>query len=224
MNGIAVGLGFYRACGDRCAFHLSDSKLSRRETCRQLLAKGFQLIEVDVVTLAKNLAGKSKWKWAARSWHAPDYFDCSSFTKWLYAQKGIWIPRRARQQYEHCNVEPIHKMLGNKELHFAQPGDLLFVSSPYSGGRPTKRQTNLHVGIVVPGNKMICATNSELGRGIVEISFDQLFSTRKFRGIGHPTNGYFGDENPVTLITPREREIETTDDLKWVLSAKGKRR
>jgi cell wall-associated NlpC family hydrolase len=171
------------------------------------------MISVDVVALAKSLVNKGQWKWAARSWDAPDYFDCSSFTKWLYAQKGIKIPRRARQQYGHCRAQPENSLDG-EELRHATPGDLLFVSSPYARGTRTAHQNNLHVGLVVPEKKIICATNSEFGRGVVEVSFKQLFKTRAFRGIGSPVSKYYADDkDPVTLITPREREIETSEDV-----------
>lgn len=135
---------------------------------------------VDLLVSAKSLVGKAQWKWGSKSWEAPHYFDCSSLTQWLYEQIGVSIPRRVRQQFEYCCLHG--KIV---KLEHIESGDLLFTTSPYFQGKRVDTQKQFgHVLIVSGHNQAICSSSSELGKGVVEIGFDQLFSTRMFCGAG----------------------------------------
>ncbi|MFA6095206.1 MAG: NlpC/P60 family protein [Candidatus Paceibacterota bacterium] len=96
----------YKAVGNRCAVDFSSLLLPvTTERALNILAEeNIKPVDVDVISLARELVGKAEWLWAARQWQAPALFDCSSFTKWLYGQMGIWIPRRPQQQFEFCEL------------------------------------------------------------------------------------------------------------------------
>lgn len=139
-----------------------------------------------VVKEARKLVGVAKWKWGARPEDAPEFFDCSSFTQWIYQQTGIALPRLAQQQYEVLGVYGnAQKGYGHRySVAEAEEGDLLFVSSPYVKGVKQEKHTRLHVCLVTEKGTVICATNSELGTGLVEITINRLLKTRQFRGVG----------------------------------------
>ena len=92
----------YRAVGNRCAVDIDSLKLpiSRGEILEILVAKKFQVLEVNIVDLARQCIAESQYRRGARLFEAPSIFDCSSFIKWLYSQRGIWLPRRSIQQRE----------------------------------------------------------------------------------------------------------------------------
>jgi hypothetical protein len=203
----------YRAVGDRCAVDLKSIgvPLDENALLEILEKKGFRTVDVDMISLAEDAIGKANWKLPSGQWEAPHYFDCSSFTKWIYGQRGILIPRRPQQQFEFCGVEG--KQLAREELLMA--GDLLFVSSPFIHGKRTDEHNGIgHVCLMVDAGEVICATNSEFGKGVVKIPLHELCTTRKICGAGRiiPQGG-----KPITLITPPNREIETSDDVKWIV-------
>ncbi len=173
-----------------------------------LKEKGIRVSDVDVVRLAKSLVAKAMWKYGARQWEAPLFFDCTSLTKWLYGQKGVWLPRRPVQQYKY--LDSLAKIYGLKE---AVPSDLLFTSSPFQDGVKSDSTDGIgHVFIVSDEAKAVCATNSEFGTGVVEVSFEDIFKTRKFCGIGKVVC-----DGVVTLLIPPYRDIETVDDVRCVI-------
>jgi len=134
-----------------------------------------------------------------------------------YAQRGISIPRRCVQQFEFCqaNGGSLHR----DELLLL--GDLLFVTSPFVHGKRTDEHDGTgHVCLVVGDGNVICATNSEFGVGVVKIPFHQICTTRKICGAGRviPRGAKL-----LTLLTPPHREVETPDDVRWIiLQALGK--
>jgi len=79
----------YRAVGGRCAVELDALRLliSREEALAIIVAKGFRIIEVDLIALARERIGKSAYRRGARPSLAPAIVDCSSFTKWLYGER-----------------------------------------------------------------------------------------------------------------------------------------
>ena len=166
--------------------------------------------EINIVSLAREQIGKARWKRPSGIWEAPHFFDCASLIKWLFGQKGIRIPLLPIQQYEFC------KHSGDLiSLEQAEPGDLLFVNSPYVNGKKIEMPDRIgHVCLVSEDERAICATNSELGTGVIEISFEQLFKTRSLIGVGRivPSN-----KRLTTLLTPPHIGIESSDDIKWIL-------
>lgn len=91
----------YRAVGDCCAVVIDFLGLPIK--CEEVLAilnsRGFAEIKVDILALAWQCMGVSKYRRSARPSEAPAVVDYSSFVKWLYGMRGIWLPRRSIQQY-----------------------------------------------------------------------------------------------------------------------------
>ena len=73
----------YRAVGNRCAVILDSLELptSREETLAILHHKGFALVEVDIIALARQCIGTSQYRRGSRLFEAPAVLDCSSFIK-----------------------------------------------------------------------------------------------------------------------------------------------
>lgn len=74
---------------------------------------------------------------------SPGGFDCSGYTRYVFAQSGIYLPRMADEQFEVGR----HVSYGN-----LQPGDLVFFSTYASGAS--------HSGIYIGDGRFISATSS----------------------------------------------------------------
>lgn len=129
--------------------------------------------------------------------------DCSSLMKWLYRERGIWLPRRTIQQRE----------LGEKvELNDAMAGDIVFVSGHIDYYYDDPLDGVGHVGIVTYGKTIIHAANSRVG--VIEEDLETFLDKREFRG----ARRYIPKGAEVlTLETPPEREVEIEDDLRWII-------
>jgi cell wall-associated NlpC family hydrolase len=123
--------------------------------------------------------------------------------KWLYGQRGIWLPRRSIQQ----------RALGQAvELHELREGDVVFTS-----GRINYYDTDPscgvgHVGIATGEGTIVHAANSRVG--IIETTVEDFISGEKLRGIRRYVPK---DSEVVTVTTPPQREVETSDDIQWIL-------
>ena len=93
---------------------------------------------------------------------SPSGFDCSGFTMWLYKQYGYSLPHTASGQYANCG-----RKVSRSDL---QPGDLVFFSSPGSGGRIN------HAGVYVGGGDFIHARYS-LGKVYRNSLSEKYYST-----------------------------------------------
>lgn len=196
-----------RVAADLASFNLS---ISNEEALNILGERKIRPIEVDIADQAKCLVGVAKWRWGSKQWEAPHYFDCSALTKWLYGQIGIWLPRRTTQQYELCK-----KQGGIVELSDMTSGDLVFSSSPFKNGVRTNSDDGIgHVSIAVGSDRIISATNSELGCGVVCLTIDEISATRKIRAIGRVCQL----ENITTFLFPPGIEVESSDDVKYILA------
>jgi len=197
----------YRAVANRCAVSLSSLHLpiSREEALIILSQKGFSLVEVDIVTLARQCIGISKYRRGARLVEAPAIVDCSSFIKWLYAQRGIWLPRRSIQQYEFGETIGINDIIA---------GDVVFVSGWINYYRDDPACGVGHVGIASGDGTIVHATSCNRMPGVMETSLDKFIGKTKFRGVRRYIPK---DEEVFTFETPSHREIEAADDVKWVV-------
>jgi len=70
----------------------------------------------QLIEIAKNLIGKP-YKYGAKMEDAPNFFDCSLFTQYVFKQIGVDLPRSTILQAEE----------GDKiNLESVKPGDLMF--------------------------------------------------------------------------------------------------
>ena len=195
----------YHAVGKRCAvcFKDLDLPISEKKCLTVLQKKGFSVVPVDIVVLARKCVGQAKYCRGAKLSEAPKVFDCSSFTKWLYGQLGIWLPRRSIQQ----------RSLGFRILKDdLRAGDLVFVSGYVDYYLHDSADGVGHVGIATENMTVVHAANKKVN--LIESSFESFVDGGKFRGIRRfmPEN-----ERLYTLITPPHREIEWSDDLRWII-------
>ena len=195
-----------RIAGNRCAIDFDSWNLpiSRDEALCLLVRKGFKVVDADIVALANSFVGNAPYRRGARIREAPYVFDCSSFIKWLFAQQGIWLPRRSIQQREYGR-----RIVYRDNM---EPGDVIFVSGAIDYYLDDPADGVGHVGILVENEMVIHAANKK--SGIVKTMLETFTSEGKFRG----TRRYIdSDEKLVTLQVPPEREIESGGDIKWIL-------
>jgi len=195
----------FRAVGDRCAVDVAALNLpiSTDDAIALLSRSGFCAIDVDLVALARSCVGRSSYHRGARLVEAPDVFDCSSLMKWLYAQRGIWIPRRSIQQ----------RSCGERvEINALRGGDLIFTTGHIDYYDTDPEDGVGHVGIATGEETVIHAANSRVG--IVESRMEAFLDGAKLRDIRriipHP-------ERVITLRVPLRREVETSDDVRWIV-------
>jgi len=92
----------------------------------------------------------------------PNGFDCSGFTRYVFAQAGIYLPRSADEQYE------VGRSVSYSRL---QSGDLVYFSTYEAGAS--------HVGIYLGNGQFISATSS---RGIAIARLDSGYWGDRYIG------------------------------------------
>ena len=195
----------YRAVGDLCAVDLEALRLPipLEEAKRILCRKGFVVRDVDLLGLARSCVGVSTYRRAAKLSEAPSVFDCSGLTKWLYAQRGIWLPRRSIQQREYGEVVSLEE---------ASAGDLIFSSGWINYWRDDPNDGVGHVGVMTEVKTVIHAANKNVG--VIESSLSDFASKDSLRGVRRYVPL---DRVVLTIETPAHRQIEIADDLRWVI-------
>ncbi len=195
----------FRAVDDRCAVDLASLNipLLHEKTLDILIRIGFQVIEVDMLKLARDCIGKSTYCRGSRSTQAPAVVDCSGFMKWLYAQCGIWLPRRSIQQ----------RAFGTT----VSPGEIAVADLIFTSGRIDYWDIDPsdgigHVGMATGDGTVIHAANKSVG--VVETPIELFTTFNTFRGVRRilPLR-----QSIITLVTPPHREVETSDDIRWIV-------
>lgn len=87
----------------------------------------------------------------------PSGFDCSGFTRYVYAKIGISLPRTAQEQYNAST-----RITADE----AKPGDLIFFTKTY---KTSIRIT--HVGIYVGNGQMFHAGGSKVGYANINTAY-----------------------------------------------------
>lgn len=106
--------------------------------------------------VARSQIGKP-YQWAA---NGPYAFDCSGFTKYVYAKQGITLPRVSREQAQVGQYVPRANL---------RKGDLIFFS---------KQGVVNHTGIYLGQNRFIHA--SSVGKGVVISSLNEPYYDSHF--------------------------------------------
>lgn len=196
----------YHAVNGRCAVELSSLQLSisDEEALDILCRLGFSVVSVDMIMLARQCIGVSRYRRGAKFFEAPAIVDCSSFVKWLYGMRGIWLPRRSIQQRDFGWRVDFKDMIA---------GDLIFVSGRIDHYHDNPADGVGHVGVATDNGTIIHAADSKLN--VVEVMPDEFIEKGRFRGVRR----YVPNKNSdlVTLEAPPEREVETADDIKWII-------
>ncbi|WP_462410668.1 C40 family peptidase [Neobacillus sp. Marseille-QA0830] len=128
------------------------------ETAQKPAASSASLVE-DVIAEAKKYIG-SPYKWAGNT---PAGFDCSGYTKYVFAKVGITLPRTAETQWNATN--PVSS---------PSVGDLVFFQT-YKVG-PS------HVGIYLGNNKFISAAST----GVVISDMTSTYWKTRYLGAKTP--------------------------------------
>ena len=121
-----------------------------------------------ITSLAKTKLGK-KYVWGASG--NKNTYDCSSFTKFVYKNIGIDIPRTSIRQSK------FGKYVKRSEL---KKGDLIF----FDTSKKRKGYVN-HVGIYLGDNKFIHASSAK--KKVVITSLDKNFYSNRYKGARRPS-------------------------------------
>jgi len=194
----------YRSVGNLCAVMLDSLHLpiSHEEAISILNYKGFVIVEVDIIVLARQCINSSRYRRGAKLFEAPAVVDCSSFIKWLYAMRGIWLPRRSIQQREYGETVTLDELIA---------GDVVFASGwvDYYNNNPENGVG--HVGIATGDGTIIHAANRKAH--VVETPVSLFVNKNKFRGVRR----YIPKGSEVlTLETPFNMGVEIADDIRWI--------
>ena len=197
----------YRAVNGRCAVdvRLFNNLFTTYKLLVRLSHKGFTVKEVDMVNEARNLMVTARYRFPGRMSACPDYFDCSSFIKYLYGLKGIWLPRRSIQQ----------SLCGEKvaSLDDIKRHDLIFTNGLRANYYLSDPQECIgHVALATGEGTIIQAT--ERHNGIGEITVADFIKSRSVKTIRRIIPN---DEKVFTVTVPADREVETGDDIKWII-------
>jgi len=197
----------YRPIGLRCAVCLEDLELpySNEQALKVLYSLGFQVKYVDVVRLARSCVGAPYFRGATLD-QAPGLFDCSSFTQWLYAQKGIWIPRMSIEQRDYAGFQEVGSF---DEI---SGGDLLFTIGPpdYHWNDPENGVG--HVGIATGEGTVIHAQDMVAPSGVVETGLERFI--KDSRGIRRVTTQH---KQLYTIICPPTEVVESSRIFRWII-------
>ncbi len=191
------------AVAGRIAVNLrSFEKEIEQATAEHVLRElGFSLASVNVCTVTRGLIGRD-YRRGARSWEAPNVFDCSGFTRYCYAQFGLWLPRRSIQQFKY-----------GRRVTKLRPGDLLFTRGWRAYWDERVPDGIGHVGLYVGDGRVVHAANRRLG--VVETNVTTFTEHEHYRGA---VRIYPNLSQLTTLVLPeRWADVETVEDVLWVL-------
>jgi cell wall-associated NlpC family hydrolase len=193
-----------RAVGKRCGVVLQDLGLpvSDGHALEDLTRAGFKVVPVSLVELARSRIGVSTFARKAQVREAPNKVDCSSFIKWLYGQLGVWIPRRTIQQW--LFGQPV-------ELAQVAAGDLVFTRGLHTYYTDDYGHEVGHVGLATGQDTVVHAANSQ--SGVTESPMQAFCKRPGLTGVRRVVPL----DRVVTLEVPDHREVETSDDLRWML-------
>lgn len=198
---------WYFTAKGRCVINISQIGLSinRSRVLSLLGEEGFAPLDINILDLARSCLGAS-FKRGADLAQAPHCFDCSGFTKWLFAQKGIWLPRLSVQQREYGRR--YGRRVGLREL---VPCDLIFTLGNWNWIYDDVSDEVGHVGMATSGEMVIHATNG----GVIECSLEAFLEDPCYFRAAYRILPLASDV--VTLQIPDGYSIESSDDVRCLL-------
>ena len=191
----------YQAVGNRCAIDLSTLSIPIDVSRRLLSQLQFTLCEVDVVTHLRTCIKASRYSRGVSITEAPGVVDCSSLIKWVFAQKGIRVPRLSIQQSVHGEEVPYPDM---------RRGDVLCTSGCVNFYDTDPNVRIGHVGLYTGEGTVIHAASARAG--VVEVSTKKFLGRRTLHRIRR-----FSTENTITVEFKEPLMVESSDDIKWML-------
>ncbi|MBI2046166.1 MAG: C40 family peptidase [Parcubacteria group bacterium] len=199
----------YRAVGNRCAVNMDSLNvpLSRKDILTILIHEGFIMTPIDIMALARGCVGASQYRRGARPSEAPSVVDCSSFIKWLFGMRGIWLPRRTIQQCKLGEVVSFYNIVD---------GDVVFVSGRINYYEHNSDGGVGHVGIAAEGGKTIIHASAK-DAVVAEVPFSEFVDKNTFRGARRYISKNPNNTSIMTFETPVSREVETSDDIRWIV-------
>lgn len=197
----------YRAVENRCAVDFSTLNLSISEEKSLAILEniGFKKTDVDIISLARECVGKATYRRGAGIKDAPAVFNCASFPKWVYSLIGIWLPKFTIQQRE---------MGESVSIDTIKAGDLLFFKGNKYNFIDNEFDDVGHVAIATGEGSIIHCIYRKIGKGVFEHSVSSFVNNENFRGARRIIPDF---RKIITLTMPSDAEVETSDDIKWII-------
>lgn len=195
----------YRAVKNRVAVHMNRLPVRKEGALAILAERGVTPIDVDMRALALACVGTSAFKRGAHPKDAPGIIDCSGLIKWLFGQRGIWLPRRSIQQFLFKGEEVA--------LADARAGDVIFRKGRINYHDDAGNLVG-HVGILIDNTTVVQARNST--HGIVTMPLEEFIANDTFTGVRRFIPK---DEEVITFQIADDSPlfIETEDDILWAV-------
>jgi hypothetical protein len=189
-------VGSYVAVGLRCAIDSSLFRydVSTPEVQQFLERKGIQRLCVGLTETARGCIHTSMLYKVEACYHdAPEFVNCRTFIKWVYAQNGVWIP---------SNIRALGK---NTEEHDEDriEGDLVIAKDSAS---PSGR----HMGMVTSEKTVIHANQ---GVNVIEEDFEKFIS----EGLVGIRRIIVDPDKIITFSCPSNLEIEWSGDIEALI-------
>lgn len=193
--------------------NLLGLNMSEKDIRKILDAMGFEneIVHVRerIIDEARNHIGKPHKKGSSVFFDAPNIFDCSSFTSYVYAQAGMSIPRVSIDQFiwgeeiQESELEP-------GDLVFSNTGKdhIWFETQEFLPGTKFEKGID-HVGIFIGGGEVI--HSSQYNRNGLEIS--RLDGHSAFKNIVSYARLIKDDKRFVVTVPVERLDVKTPVEL-----------
>jgi hypothetical protein len=187
----------------RCAVNLNEAYLDfpLSTYAGALTNFGLKRVDVNLVEEARKLIGATRYLREANFREAPHILNCITLIKFLYAKRGIWLPKDFLR-WLNFGGEVAQEDLCAEDIVFT-PG--LFQSRSVQG------LSIGHVGMMTTPDSII---HADYRRGVQEVSAREFFAKYPFSAWRRIVPHW---EAVVTCIVPSHLEIETSDDILYLI-------